>query len=494
MSEDKDNRARETGRPGWNPMRQLRGARGFTIVELMISVVLLGLISGVIWALFSSTSGAMQEADSFVNSLDKTRFALEQVSADVRSAGAYASPDSEADPWTLPRPSARRVVGLASYSGWQDQTPYDMTNTDFVDAHNGKSGDIKIGFDGFIVLGALDYSTTFELRDMQFTGGGGGSTSVPGYAISARIPLKAVQGGGRFSERGLKKLVINDPFYTETGIFGKSDLDEDSDLIEPIFNNFGSRMIRVMDRQGYVQFGAFRGDRPTWSDGISFNFVQPGLQTKIAGRPFGLQPESFGDEDVGYDAALLDAYWYHVEEDPEKEGNFQLVRDRLDADELTQALAGDWSSISETTLLSDTMLPESDTGTSTRQRTVISDRVVDFQFWVDCASSMGNVQGLSWHNEWVTPDGSEANHNCLDPSSPSPGEARVAHIRLSVRTENERKELGHQGFLDEEGEEDDSTAPLQTYDLNTDAPGATRVVTVQSDIELTNFSYKNITR
>mgnify|MGYP006306526669 FL=1 len=101
----------------------------------------------------------------------------------------------------------------------------------------------------------------------------------------------------------------------------------------------------------------------------------------------------------------------------------------------------------------------------------------------------------SWQNNWLTPEGdsSNADHNCLDPNNPAPGRARVAHVRLSVRTEHERKELGHQGFLGADGNYD-ATMPLQTYDLDPTAPGATRVVTVQSDIELTNFAYKNITR
>lgn len=475
-------------------MPRLRDARGFTIVELMVAVVLLGLISGVIWSLFNSTSSAMQEADSLADTLDRTRFALEQVSSDVRSAGAYATPDSENDPWTLPRPANRRVVGLASYSGWQDQRPFD---SDVAAAHTDGSGTTLIGFDGFIVIGALDYSTTFELRDMQFTGGTGGG--VQGYAIGARIPMGAVDTSlGRFAERGLKKLIINDPFYTETGIFDAApgDFNKSHDMVAPIYEDFSARLVRVMDRQGYTQFAAVSGDDPTWNDGIDFDFVQPGLQTKIAGRPFGLQPPSAEDQDVGYEAALVDAYWYHVEEDPEREGNYQLVRDRLDADAITQLLVpggAGWGNIDKATLLGNGPMPETTSSSTQRQRTVVADRVVDFQFWVDCETSGGTISNISWQNEWLTPSGgTNAEHNCLDPNNPEPGSARVAHIRLSVRTEHERTELGHQGFLNAEGNYDPAQ-PMQTFDLDPTAPGATRVVTVQSDVELTNFAYKNIT-
>lgn len=482
----------DAGRWSLDPAKMLRSPRGFTMVELMISVVLLGLVSGVIWSLFSSTSSAMQEADSLADTLDRSRFALEQVAADVRSAGAYGSPDSDEDPWALPRPNQRRIVGLASYNGWQDQTPYPA---DVAAEHTDSSGATAIGFDGFIVMGALDYSTTFELRDMQFTGGGAGS-GVPGFAIGGRIPLGAVDSPGRFAERGLKKLLINDPFYTETGLFGESptDFNRSSPMIDSVYNDIGSRMIRVMDRQGYIQFGAISEDDPTWQNGISFGFVQPGLQTKVAGRPFGLQPQSAEDQDVGYEAALIDAYWYHVEEDPENAGNYQLVRDRLDADALSTALASGWSSLSETTLLQNGPLPESNSGSSQRQRTVVVDRLVDFQFWVDCADAGGNLTNVSWESNWVTPSGgTDPAHDCLDPTAPAPGRARVAHIRMSVRTEDERRELGHSAFLDAEGAYDPSV-PLQTYDMEPDSPGATRVVTVQSDVELTNFSYKNLTR
>ena len=490
--------------PRWALLKGVQ-SRGFTMVELMVSVVLLGLISGVIWSLFASTSGAMQEADSLADTLDRSRFALDQVSADVRSAGAYASPDSDHDPWALPRPNGRRIVGIASYAGWQDNQPWTATAaTDrqkaIAKAHSkdqATAGAPLIGFDGFIVIGALDYSTTFEIRNMQFTTTAGGS-AVTGFAIGGRIPLSAVGNSSRFAERGLKKLIVNDPFFTSVGLFGNtpsSFTNENHPLIEPIYEDLGTRLLRVMDRQGYQQFGAFSSDNPTWSDGISFNFVQPGLQTKISGRPFGLQPPAAGDQDVGYEAALIDAYWYHVEPDPEENGNYQLVRDRLDADEITQLLAGDWSSITETNLLASGPMPENSSGTTTRERIVITDRLVDFQIWFDCADGTGTVDSVAWQTKWVTPTGetSDTDHNCVGTGQSSPGKARVAHIRMSIRTEHERKELGHQGFFDETGSYNDEMA-LQTYDLNPSAPGATRVVTVQTDIELTNFSYKNVTQ
>src|SRR6056297_834617 len=76
---------------------------GFTLVELMISVALLGMVMTVIFSLFSTTSDSLREADSLAHTLERAHFSVEQISADIRSAGAFASPDSVNDPRIAPK-------------------------------------------------------------------------------------------------------------------------------------------------------------------------------------------------------------------------------------------------------------------------------------------------------------------------------------------------------------------------------------------------------
>jgi prepilin-type N-terminal cleavage/methylation domain-containing protein len=472
--------------------------RGFTLVELMVAVTLLGVVMTVIFALFSTTSDSLYEADSMADTLDRSRFALERVSADMRSAGSFASPDMPDDPWVQPKSqggdAVLNVYGLLAYEDWQDNTDIIPSDSsvfpgDVLGAHT-RGGDAQISFDGFVVMGAIDFPQTFEINSLTYEGSGGAS---PGRVKGGKIPE---------NERGLFKLLLNDPFYTDVG---EPDHLSASSNLEMLTQNLPYRLIRVMDRNGYLQFSAIEDD-DSWSldaggAGLDFSLRtswmvkhnstddSEGLETE-----YGLERQTIDDEDIGYDAALIDAYWYYVEQDPANPVNFRLVRQRLDALALATALATGGPTSIDSDDLAGTLSATDDDG-DPLEKAVITDRVVDFQVWVDCADTNGNLtkSRSDWKTDWLAPKGDD----CLEDTSDgdgSPGAARMAHIRLSLRTQHERRDNPDSTaamFMDEAGNYD-PTQPIRYFDMYPDAPGSARVVTVQNDIELTNFAVRNV--
>ena len=76
-----------------------------------------------------------------------------------------------------------------------------------------------------------------------------------------------------------------------------------------------------------------------------------------------------------------------------------------------------------------------------------------------------------------------------------PAQARRAHIRLSMYTPQERKDLRHYRFEDSIGNIGDAArgngARLATFDPLPDLEGAAPVVTLQTSVELPNFAFRN---
>jgi prepilin-type N-terminal cleavage/methylation domain-containing protein len=488
--------------------------RGFTLVELMISVALLGLVMTVVFSLFSTTSDSMREADSLAHTLERTRFAVEQVSADLRSAGAFASPDSTVDPRVKPQDiganSVVRVAGVASYNGWQNNDllfpgPVQAAHTPSVAFTNSNAAGTRtaeqsgngtaVSFDGFIVMGAIDFPQTFEIANLSFDGSGA--------ATGGWIPA---------TTSSLFKLLANNPFYTDI---------EPPDTLNPtttegansaniVTDDIHNRMIRVMDREGRVQLGGvnsgvYQADNNA-SDGVvpsgngilftlDNNWVVQNSATHGQSE-YGLERSTSGDEDIRYNAALVDAYWYHVEQDPEDPANFRLVRERLNANAVAEQLDTGPNAITPATLAS-TQAALDPAGNVSRDKVVITDRVVDFQVWFDCADTNGNVTGVPWQMMWPNPGGvsNAGTNDCMDPDGPpSFGQARMAHVRLSVRTLHERKDAPDNAdafFMNDQGEVD-ALVPLRYFNVYPEAPGSARVVTVQSDVDLTNFAMRNL--
>ena len=458
------------------------GGRGFTLVEVLVAVAITSLLSIAIYSLFDTTSNALYQADSMADGLDSSRFALERVQADIRNAGAFATPDSAKDPWVKPTPSDRRVAGLVPYGGgdgWQDYGSQvissDIWKANQKSISGGTSTQLSPNFDGIVVIGAYDFPVTFEIASV---------TNAKGLVFA--------------NTRGLYKLRRNDLFNVSSNP-GYLDFSKDQS-VKPMVTNDGSRILRIMDRSGYLQFIGIDGaKRQQDASQVTNNFLRlnfdgdQDLHFREGNERYGLDPQTQESEDMAYDAAMLDVFWYHVQQDPTDATNFQLVRERLDGPEVTKSLSDGFSNFDPGAADNqfDAATDSYDKGDS-GEYVVVANRVADFQVWFDCAAASGDgsLTGADWNTGWNPPDGAGT---CMDPgasASFNPGRARIAHIRLSIRTENESPDVEHNPFptLGKSG----NNYTMETFDINPDFQGATRVYTTQVDFEIPNYAVRNI--
>jgi len=454
-------------------------------VELLVAMAITAIISVAIFGLFNSTSDALYEADSLAQSVDSARFALEKVRGDFKQAGAFATPDSAWDPQVRPEPGstiqrgnvsrqagAYRIAGLVTYTGWQDYAQ-NVMSSDVWTANQDRNGNRSPQFDGIVLMGAYDYPFQFEVGDLTET--------------SMRI---------YDHPRGLDKLARRNLFKLErpTTAFGSGS----SGPLEVVDETtMQSRVLRLRDPNGYYQFIGIQSLAEVNGSDLQLNFTTfNNASSSVFMKPAGAQDMDFGfpvrsqkSGDERFYASLIDAYWYRVIQDPANPKNFQLIRQRLDAWEVIQELMA-WANFDPSAHTDDGY-------------TVLAERVVDFQVWFDCTESQdGTIEDLDWPADWDPPDGtsrsdSDPHHGCLDPNagqggaSPRTAKARIGHVRLSIRTDNERADLQHNPFP--EAGKTGSNRQLETFDVYPDQEGATRVYTTQADFELTNYAVRNVT-
>ncbi len=92
-----------------------RGVRGFTIVELMVSLTLALLILAGLVTLFSNTSVARGEIDKTSRQIENGRFAMQTLSDEIRHAGYFgALANAPTVPADLPQPCSTAVVSGTS--------------------------------------------------------------------------------------------------------------------------------------------------------------------------------------------------------------------------------------------------------------------------------------------------------------------------------------------------------------------------------------------
>lgn len=421
-------------------MQQIRSAttrRGFTLVELMIAMVLVGILTAVIYTLFVSTSDALTDVQSKSEALDRARFGLDIVRTDLQAAASQSTPNAEADPWFEPDSADLPWVhGLSNY--------VEREGVDDITGEMGDEVNPRAGFSQFVVLGAYDVPTSFFVRFPELDAGG-----------------KFIVEG---TERGVGRLLGYDPFDTRAN--SSINLSGFASGIEARAPN---RVLRVTDDQGFSQVvpitSATVQGATDWA-GDQLSIEVSNLQFRQGDERAGF--EATTEDDVSFDAAMLDAYWYHVRAAPDDARNFQLVRQRIDAGELISS-----GGIVE----ADGFAPM-----------VVADYVVDFRVWFDCVGSgESTLNATGWQGNWeVTSD------TCLTGTSPEPERARVAHIRLSTRTEGENPNRPHYTLVDNwEGFEEED-GQMRTFDLYADAEGSTGVITVQSTVELANFAMRRI--
>lgn len=445
---------------------------GFTFVELLVAMVVASAVIAAAYQLFSSTSEAMYEADSLSGTTDRARFALERMSRDIQGAGASATHDALSDKFIHDefKNGTFSIRGIYAYDRTEQLAPLQSIYNQATFS------------DEFIMLGALDYSFDFELT-FPFP-----------FGTTAFMPNSRF-GALRFSQL--------DPFIT-----GEPDPVLPTQIVNALDTNMESRVLRVLDRRGYAQFleiAAFSYDDTAITGGGTFTLTNDGLRPyeRVGQEPWGLEPG--GNDDDGYPAALLDAVRYRVCVDRLDPQNLKLVRERLSA----------------ATLLKGTMPPNpqvcgSQVGAGNfivSQETVV-DRVVDFRVWYDCLTD-GTTPAPSWNEDWIPPGNGDNGHTCtyidatgapVDPVA-TPDQTRMVHLRLSVRTDQERSDVDNYGFLGVDGRTFNVTRDgatnsladidnpanqivggLQTFDIDGDPGTAARVMTLQLDVNLPNFA------
>lgn len=471
--------------------------RGFTLVELMIAMALVGALTALIYGLFVRTSDALTDVEGLSGALDQARFGLDHVRTDLQGAGSQMTSNAEADPWFAPNDKVDdgdpkiRVHGVMGYSGW-DNGASEIYTGDLAElgTENPRSN-----FSGFVVLGAYTVPSSFHVSFPQ-----GADGDALNHAASGSNPTFVVES----TERGLLRFTGYDPFDVRVqegvNIDGDGlDIDDDSESFQAALIDIAEdSLLRVTNLDGFSQVtpvtsasfeqrradeqgsGAGRVHDPGYADDQfdEFDLEVANIHFTSGDEPAGFDP--YVEDDVSFNAALIDAFWYYVRPAPDDARNFQLVRHRVDADALINGAEG---------------LSESDLAGMAADNTpmIIAENVVDFRVWFSCRGSGQDVlTNANWSDDWE-PDGDD----CIgdNPRDAEPERARFAHARLSTRTERENSNRPHYTVVNNwEGFEvaGDAGGQMRTYNLVPHAEGSAGVVTTQASVELTNFAMRNV--
>lgn len=439
-----------------------RDERGFTLIELMVAMAVIGVLSVVIYRLFDVTSQNFREVDQLASLNERVRFGTERVRVLIQGASSQSTPDSDRDPYVRPELANARVMGLVRYNGWQndrDALPADVAGEN-----------PNVSHDGLVLIGAYDFGVSFEMMGLR-------DADTTGFLYA--------------NDRSLNKLIHQNPFTYQATAFDSGDIMSLASALEP---NMTTRLVRLLDGQGFMQFVTPLGVTGNTAD-MRVEIALPAAGT-TGGPKFRDSTSMEGldrlpEGDTGYDAAFIDAYWLHVVPSASNPMIMNLVLDRLCASGLVTALA---PSGALDTLDPSSHLADSAPCNGALTRVVLASNVADFQVWFDCPTEDdGGLKGVDWRGNWVVDDTDE----CLnDDRSP-----RVGHVRLALHTNLERPDQRHIQFEDADGntcgaglacEPFEGNATLRTYDVMPDVTGAAQVVVMQSDFEIVNFSARNI--
>lgn len=447
-----------------------RFRRGFTLVELMIAMALVGILTALIYGLFVHTSDSLSDVEAHADALDQSRFGIQQVRMGLLAAGSQATPNSRVDPWMISnqRHGANQpdIFAIIQDDDWQVQTVDELETMWLDGSHDRVASDGEnpgSRFSSFVVIGAFDVPASMLV---SFPDAGGASD------IDESQPRFIIEG----TERGLYRMLGYDPFDLSivNDVQPPSDLDDQAE----------TRLMRVRDSEGYSQIqpivnatldssddlGGAGGDGLVTGQAMEVELED--LYFRQAGEPAGF--DTSVESDVSFDAAMIDAYWYYVRPARDNPTNLQLMRQRLDISAMVQDDDGaaeiDYSSLDDH---------------RAGPPMILAERVVDFRVWFDCRDTVGqNVIDAQWQAGWEV-DGDD----CV--ADGNPHLAQVAHARLSTRTARENPNRPHytlvngwEGFEQQDG-------LMRTYEIVPEAEGSAAVVTTQTSVELTNFSIRN---
>lgn len=95
-----------------------RANRGFTLVELMVTLVLAIVIVGALYMIYTQSVSAYRMENQYLDMQERVRFGLEHLKRDLRRAGFLATPNSAIDQDVCPKPAFDlRAVTLTAGPG-----------------------------------------------------------------------------------------------------------------------------------------------------------------------------------------------------------------------------------------------------------------------------------------------------------------------------------------------------------------------------------------
>ncbi len=256
--------------------RRLRRS-GFTIVELLISVVLIAIVMISTFTFMTSMSNIFYTQDMVVDTQGNLRFALDFMARDIRRSGYLATPAAAVDPLVCPKPSVGVPVRAFSYE--------DSDNGAHVFGRISPNDNINIEPDSATIIGSFDAPDLFLLDGIN------GGTAILNAVTTARV-----LGNGNTSEN---QVVFQNLFIP-------------------------GRLVRISDVDSSSQFGvisaaSFNGGQP--------NVTVSGIQVRDGNLGCGLE----GVSGQTYEMALLNVIQYQLQQDTHDERKTNLVRVELDA-------------------------------------------------------------------------------------------------------------------------------------------------------------------
>ncbi len=253
-----------------------RSQAGFTLVELMVSVILMSLVVIAVFSFFNSMSNVFHTQEQVVDVQSDVRFATEFIAKDIRRSGYLAAPSAAADPLVCPKPAAA-PTGLQYSATW---VVNDDANASVFGGGADGAANTNIFPDSLFVMGSMEVSQAFELSSVT----------------TGQASLKA---------------------DSIVEVFGSDDAANNEARFNALFK--ADRMVKVYKPDGRAQFGFI--SEATWNAGAP-TVTLTGLVAREGNRGCGL--EGISGED--YELSVLNIMRYRVEQSASDPSRSDLLR------------------------------------------------------------------------------------------------------------------------------------------------------------------------
>src|SRR5688572_98249 len=203
------------------PFRRLapRGARGFTLVELMVALTGGLFLSAVVFALSRDTTRFYQQETRVASATLAGLVGFERLKSDIQRAGYLSTPNVQTDPRVLVRPTSSDPIAIQQLASLRitADTPNLSSNAAY-------SANISAG-------------QTIAPDQVVLSGS---------YTVADEFPIAQAAGSSIV-------LQVNTPAMARLGYIGASTASQNA-VIENVFTP--GRIVRVVDRGGRMQFSS----------------------------------------------------------------------------------------------------------------------------------------------------------------------------------------------------------------------------------------------